>query len=476
MNKQLFSNLDISENIQKAIKDLGFEEASPIQSEAIPILLQGRDIVGQAETGSGKTAAFAIPVIERLDLNKRETQAIVLCPTRELVVQVAEEFRKLTKYMPRISVVPVYGGQPIDRQLKLLRDNPQVIIGTPGRTMDHMRRKSLKLSGVTMVVLDEADEMLDMGFLDDIKEILSQTSPERQTILFSATMARQILDITKRFQKDPIVINVIQKRLSTPNIKQMYLEVSERSKPEVLARLLDLHGLKLALVFCNTKRQVDFLVETLKTRGFFADALHGDLSQPARDKVMNGFRKGTVEILVATDVAGRGIDVKGIEAVFNYDLPRDDEDYVHRTGRTARAGTAGMAFSFITGREFNQLKRIERSQGIQITRHAMPTLDEVESTRLNTFSAKIRETVAAGKLTKFISEIEALSEEDLSILDIAAALLKMAMDKESKGMDANADLSLPPREEYRKPRPSWKSHGRSDYSAPKRFGSGSRPY
>lgn len=462
MNKKLFSELNLSDSVLKAVRDLGFEEASPIQSEAIPILLKGSDFVGQAETGSGKTAAFAIPVIELLVAKKRETQALVLCPTRELVVQVAETFQKLLKYLPGLSVVPVYGGQPIERQLRLLTNHPQVVVGTPGRTMDHLRRRSLKVGTLKMVVLDEADEMLDMGFLEDIKEILSQTPADRQTILFSATMARQILEITKKFQREPILVNVIQKKLSTPKIKQMYLEVSERSKPEVLARLLDLHSIKLALVFCNTKSQVDYLVETLKGRGFFADGLHGDMSQTLRDKVMNGFRKGTVEILVATDVAGRGIDVKGIEAVFNYDLPRDDEDYIHRTGRTARAGQSGMAFSFVTGREFNQLKRIERNQGVQIQRLALPTLDEVEATRLASFCGKVRETIKAGHLGKFIAEVEVMMEEDYSSLDIAAALMKIAMEKESKGFDAQADLSIPATPSYQGKRsaPPWRKQRR----------------
>jgi ATP-dependent RNA helicase DeaD len=329
MTKLRFEELSLSEEILNSIKDMGFEEASPIQSEAIPLIMNGKDIIGQAQTGTGKTAAFAIPVIEKLNPESKEIQAIILCPTRELVIQVSEEFRKLMKYKENLYVIPVYGGQQIERQLSSLRKGAQVIIGTPGRMMDHMRRGSIKLNSVKAVVLDEADEMLDMGFREDIEVILSDTPDERQTVMFSATMAKDIIELTKKFLNDPVIVNVTHKKMSTPQIQQTYFEVQDKNKPEVLARLIDLHNIKLALVFCNTKSQVDQLVEILKTRGYFADALHGDMSQNQRDRVMNGFRNGSVEILVATDVAGRGIDVNDVEAVFNYDLPRDDEDYVH---------------------------------------------------------------------------------------------------------------------------------------------------
>jgi ATP-dependent RNA helicase DeaD len=448
MTKLKFEELDLSSEIQSAINDMGFEEASPIQAEAIPLIIQGKDVIGQAQTGTGKTAAFAIPVIEKLDPENRDLQAIVLCPTRELVIQVSEEFRKLMKYKEHLYVVPVYGGQEIERQLRGLRKGAQVVIGTPGRTMDHMRRGSIKMDSVKTVVLDEADEMLDMGFRDDMEFILKDTSSERQTIMFSATMAKDITDLSKKFLKDPTIINVTHKKLNAPKIQQIYFEVLEKNKPEVLARLIDLHNIKLALVFCNTKSQVDQLVDILKTRGYFADALHGDMNQNQRDKVMNGFRNGTVEILVATDVAGRGIDVNNVEAVFNYDLPRDDEDYVHRIGRTARAGKSGIAFTFIVGKQIYNLKRIERANGTQIIRQPIPTMDELEATRINAYLTKVGEIIEAGHLSKYINQVEMLMGEEYTSIDVSAALLKLIMEKENEGFDHNANFEIP-REEFK---------------------------
>jgi len=447
MSKLKFEELNLSEEILKAVKDMGFEEASPIQAEAIPHIMDGKDIIGQAQTGTGKTAAFAIPIIEKIDASSRTLQAVILCPTRELVIQVSEEFRKLMKYKENLSVVPIYGGQPIERQLGSLRKGVQVVIGTPGRTMDHMRRGSIKMNAVKIIVLDEADEMLDMGFRDDMEVILKDTPEDRQTVLFSATMAPEIIRMTKQYQKDSVIVNVTHKKLSAPNIKQVYLEVQDKNKPEVLSRLLDLHNVKLALVFCNTKSKVDSLVEILKTRGYFADALHGDMSQNYRDRVMNGFRNGTVEILVATDVAGRGIDVNNVEAVFNYDLPRDDEDYTHRIGRTARAGKSGTAFTFVTGKEIYNLKRIERANGVQIVRQSVPTVDELETTKINNYTAKITAIMEAGHLSKYINQVEQLSGEDYTSLDIAAALLKLTLDRENESFDRTVNFEEPVREQ-----------------------------
>ncbi|MFA6989352.1 MAG: DEAD/DEAH box helicase [Candidatus Gastranaerophilaceae bacterium] len=444
MTKLKFEELNLSKEILLAVKDMGFEEASPIQSEAIPLMMNGKDIIGQAQTGTGKTAAFAIPVIEKIDIKSKDLQALVLCPTRELVIQVAEEFRKLMKYKNNnILVVPVYGGQQIDRQLSSLRKGAQIVIGTPGRMMDHMRRGSIKMNSVNTVILDEADEMLDMGFRDDMEIILKDTPKERQTVLFSATMAKDILDITSKYQKAPTIINVTNKTQSAPKIQQVYFEVQERNKPEVLARLIDIHSIKLALVFCNTKAQVDQLVEILKTRGYFADSLHGDMNQNQRDKVMNGFRNGSVEILVATDVAGRGIDVNNVEAVFNYDLPRDDEDYIHRIGRTARAGKTGRAFTFIVGKQIYNLKRIERLNGTQISRQNIPTIDEIETTKINSYASQISEVINAGHMSKYINQVELLMGEDFTSIDVAAALLKLTIEKEKESFDHNADFTLP---------------------------------
>ncbi len=456
MTKLQFEELDISKELLKAVKDMGFEEASPIQSAAIPLLLENKDIIGQAQTGTGKTAAFAIPVIESLDSKEKSVQAIILCPTRELVIQVAEEFGKLLKYKKKLFAVPVYGGQQIDRQLRALKKGAQVVIGTPGRTMDHIRRGSIDMSQVNKVILDEADEMLDMGFKEDIETILKDTPEDRQTVMFSATMEKDILQLTKQFQKDAIKVDVTSKKKDAPKIKQLYFEVMNKNKPELLARLIDVHNIKLSLVFCNTKSMVDELVEILKARGYFADALHGDLNQKQRDKVMSGFRKGTVEILVATDVAGRGIDVNNVEAVFNYDLPRDDEDYIHRIGRTGRAGKSGVAFTFVTGKQIYNLKRIERSNGFQVQRQNAPSITDLEATRVNDLTRKIKETLEQGHLSSYINQVELLMADDYTSLDVAAVLLKLAVEKETTGFDASADfaeleiINSKPRKTFRK--------------------------
>lgn len=447
MSKLKFEELNLSKEILDAVKDMGFEEASPIQAEAIPLIMEGKDVIGQAQTGTGKTAAFGIPIIEKIDASSRTLQAVILCPTRELVIQVSEEFRKLMKYKENLSVVPIYGGQPIERQLGSLRKGVQVVIGTPGRTMDHMRRGSIKMNAVKIIVLDEADEMLDMGFRDDMEVILKDTPETRQTVLFSATMAPDIIGLTKLYQKESVIVNVTNKKVNAPKIQQVYLEVQDKNKPEVLSRLLDINNIKLALVFCNTKSQVDALVEILKTRGYFADALHGDMSQNYRDRVMNGFRNGTVEILVATDVAGRGIDVNDVEAVFNYDLPRDDEDYTHRIGRTARAGKSGTAYTFVTGKQIYNLKRIERANGSLIKRLSIPTVDELETTRINTYAEKITKIIEAGHLSKFINQVEQIMGEDNTSLDVAAALLKLTMDKENESFDRTVNFEEPVREQ-----------------------------
>ncbi|AYV56203.1 DEAD/DEAH box helicase [Leptospira kmetyi] len=435
MKKLKFNELNLSTEIQNAIAEMGFEEASPIQSEAIPVILKGKDIIGHAQTGTGKTAAFAIPTIELLEVESKHLQALILCPTRELVIQVSEQFRKLMKYKGNFEVVPVYGGQEIDRQLRALRKNPQIVIATPGRMMDHMRRGSIRLEDIKIVILDEADEMLDMGFREDMEFILKDTPADRQTIMFSATMTDDILTLMKRFQKNPQIIDVTHQKLSAPKIEQIYYEIQENAKGEALARLIEYRNVKLALVFCNTKAQVDTVVELLKSRGYFAEALHGDLNQKQRDKVMNGFRNGSIEILVATDVAGRGIDVNNVEAVFNYDLPRDGEDYVHRIGRTGRAGKKGIAFSFIVGKQIYNLKKIERINGIKIELGKIPTLDDLEETKIHSYTEKVRSIVDAGHIGNYVNQVEKLMGDDYTALDIAAALFKMTILKDSVTFD-----------------------------------------
>ncbi len=443
MKKMQFSEMPLSKAIMKAVADMGFEEASPIQTETIPRLLEGKDVIGMAQTGTGKTAAFAIPAIESLDRAAKHTQVIVLCPTRELVIQVTGEFRTLMKYTERLSVVPVYGGQDIDRQLKALKAGAQVVVGTPGRTMDLMRRGSLNISSVRMVVLDEADEMLDMGFREDIEIILRETPEERQTVMFSATMPEDILKLVKRYQRDPVQIDVTGRRIDAPDIDQTYFEVPDKSKPEALARLIDVHGIKLALVFCNTKTRVEDLSEILKARGYSAEGLHGGMNQKQRDKVMDGFRRGRTEVLVATDVAGRGIDVSGIEAVFNYDLPRDHEDYVHRIGRTARAGKSGRAFTFVVGREIYGLRRIEKVFAMNIRRSRIPSMGDLDETRIQAIAARIRSEAVKNAAPGFTAMVERLMGEEYTSLDVAAALLSILVKERREGFDDGVSFEEP---------------------------------
>lgn len=440
MKKLKFDELNLSQTMMRAIADIGFEDTLPIQSESIPFLLEGRDIIAQAQTGTGKTAAFAIPTIEKLDSGVKGLQAVVLCPTRELVIQVTEEFRKLMKYQDYLAVVPVYGGQEIELQLKALKKNPQVIIGTPGRTMDHMRRGTIKMDSVKIVILDEADEMLDMGFRDDMEIILKDTPKDRQTAMFSATMPEEILKLMRQYQRDPVRIDVTNQKNNSPKIEQNYFDIQEKVKSEALARLIDFHDVNLALVFCNTKLKVDNLVEILKSRGYFAEGLHGDLSQPQRDKVMNGFRNRTVKILVATDVAGRGIDVNDVEAVFNYDLPRDDEDYIHRIGRTARAGKSGKAFTFIVGNQIRDLRRIERKNGIKILLQYIPSIKDMDKTRIKSCISNIKNIIEQNSLSKYVSMIENLMKDAYTAPDIAAALFKITLDNKKQGFDENLNF------------------------------------
>lgn len=432
MENSEFKDLKLSKEIQKAITDMGFEEATPIQSQSIPYMLEGKDVIGQAQTGTGKTAAFGIAALEMVDPHNRGVQAVILCPTRELAIQVSEELKKLSKYKRGIEILPVYGGQPIDRQIRALKTGVQIVIGTPGRVMDHMERRTLKLDGVKMMVLDEADEMLDMGFRDDIETIMKRIPRERQTILFSATMSRAILDLAKRYQNKPQMIKLEHKEMTVPEVEQFYYEVKSQAKPEVLSRLIDINDIKLSLVFCNTKRRVDELVDTLKSRGYLVDGLHGDLQQRQRDIVMSKFRKKEIEILVATDVAARGIDVGDIEAVFNYDIPADDENYVHRIGRTARAGRAGRAINFVTGKEVYRIRQIQQFTKSRIIAQKIPSASDIEEIKTNLILEKIKGIVDAGHLGEYSNMVEKLTQEDYSSSDVAAALLKMQMVERGK--------------------------------------------
>lgn len=435
MELSKFEELELNPAIIRAVEDMGFEEMSPIQAKAIPIILKGKDVIGQAQTGTGKTAAFGIPLLQNIDPKEKTLQGLVLCPTRELAIQVAEEFRKLGKYMHGIKVLPVYGGQEISKQIRSLKGGIQIIIGTPGRVMDHMRRKTIKFDHIRMAILDEADEMLNMGFREDIETILSQVPEERQTIMFSATMPKPILEIAKNYQKNPELIKVIKKELTVPKIEQYYYEVSPRNKEEVLSRLLDIYNPKLSLIFCNTKKQVDELTAALQGRGYFAEGLHGDMKQQQRDRVMHSFRNGKTDILVATDVAARGIDVDDVEAVFNYDVPQDDEYYVHRIGRTGRAGREGRAFTLVVGKEVFKLKDIQRYCKTRIKLQPIPSIHDVTAVKAEKILEKVKNIIETEDLTKMVGLIEEkINDNGITALDIASSFLKMAM-----GEDSNPD-------------------------------------
>lgn len=429
MENIIFKELNLSNEVQKALGVMGFEEATPIQSKAIPPIFEGKDIIGQAQTGTGKTCAFGIPAIEMLDPAIPGVQVLVLCPTRELAIQVSEELKNVAKFKRGVKVLPIYGGQSIDRQIMALKTKPQIIIGTPGRVMDHMRRHTLKLGNLKMIILDEADEMLNMGFREDIDTILEGIPEDRQTLLFSATMPKEIMDLTRLYQKDPVLVKTVHKELTIPSIDQYYLEVRESSKLELLCRLIDAKNVKLGLVFCNTKKRVDELTGSLQTRGYSAEALHGDMKQSERDRVMTKFRKGLIEILVATDVAARGIDVNNIEAVFNYDIPSDEEYYVHRIGRTGRAGKAGVSYSFIFGRDIYKLKDIMRYTNSEILPMKPPTISDVEEVKLEGAVGEVLSLLEDnGRYTKYHPVIEKILEEssDATTLDVAAVLFSLA--------------------------------------------------
>ena len=420
MNKQNFSDLGISPEILKAIGDLGFEEPAPIQAAAIPVLLAGHDVVGQSMTGSGKTAAFGIPAIELCQASDRSVQVLILCPTRELATQVADEIHKLSSHKKGIHAVPIYGGASYERQFYELKKGVQIVIGTPGRLMDHMDRGTLALDKVKMVILDEADRMLDMGFRDDIEKILQATPKERQTVFFSATVSRQIRELIERHSKSPKSVSIQQKEVTVPTVEQWYYETPQRMKFEALLRLVDFHGYKLGIIFCNTQRMVDELADDLIAQGFSADRLHGGIAQAQRTRVMNKFKKAEFEFLVATDVAARGIDVDDLELVVNFDLPYDAEDYVHRIGRTGRAGKKGMAVTFVSGRDIYKLQYIEKFTRTKIRRGTIPTAGEVEERKVESLLDKVREVLNRGNLST--TQVDRLLEEGFSSTDIAASL------------------------------------------------------
>ena len=453
MTTKRFSELGISPELLKAIDRLGFEQASPIQAAAIPVLLGGRDVVGQSQTGSGKTAAFAVPAIEKVNPAERAVQVLILCPTRELAIQVSEEVHKLALFKRGVQALPIYGGQSYERQFLGLKQGAQIVIGTPGRVMDHMRRGTLRLSQVRIAVLDEADVMLDMGFREDIEFILKDMPATRQTVFFSATMPRAIQELIQKYSRDPQSILIDQKIATVPTVEQVYYEVDRRYKIELLTRLIDLHDFKLGMVFCNTKRMVDDLVDHLNAQGYSADGLHGDMGQGMRDRVMNKFRKSGLEFLVATDVAARGIDVDDVEVVFNYDLPYDPEDYVHRIGRTGRAGRAGLAVSFVSGRELFQIQHIERFTRTRVHRAKPPTHAEVEEARASASLERVRVLLLSGEYPRQDRLIECLLEEGFNSTDISSALLHLLQGGEAPARVAPPEGARPEREPMRERRP-----------------------
>lgn len=427
----------LDNRIVRAIREMGFEKLSPIQEQAIPYLLQGEDIIGQAQTGTGKTAAFGIPAIQHINPDVKKLQTIILCPTRELAIQAAEELRKIAKYMHGIKVLPVYGGQDISRQIAGLR-GVQIIVGTPGRVMDHMRRRTIKLDLVNMVVLDEADEMLNMGFREDMELILGQIPGEHQTALFSATMPKPILEITDRFQNDAKLVKVAAQELTIPLVSQKFYRVKNQDKDAACVRLLEYYQPKLTLIFCNTKKKVDELSDLLKEQGFQAEGLHGDLSQAQRDAVMKRFRNGGTSILIATDVAARGIDVDDVEAVINYDIPQDIEYYVHRIGRTGRAGRKGRSFTFANSREIGKIREIERVCHTTITEKKLPGAAKVLKAKADKYLNKAWELHEHEDVELMKSFLQRkMEEEGCDALDLAAVMLKYQVG--DKGEEIAAD-------------------------------------
>lgn len=428
MNQKVrFDELSLSEGIMEAVKEMGFEYASPIQSEAIPFVLEGRDVIGQAQTGTGKTAAFGIPLIEHVIPFEKYVQAIILCPTRELALQVTEEIKKLSKHIKGVWVTTVYGGDSIERQIKSLKAGANIVVGTPGRVIDLIERRALKLERATKIVLDEADEMLDMGFREDIESILQELPDERQTVLFSATMSKPIMALTNRYLTNPKLVKVVKNEITNDNIEQLYFDVKGKAKMEVTTRLIDFYNLKLLLIFCNQKKRVDEVVEELVNRGYAAEGLHGDLRQNQRTQVMNRFRTGGVTILVATDVAARGLDVDNVDGVINYDIPLDEEYYVHRIGRTGRAGKSGKAFTLVVGSERNRLREIMNYTKVKIEKGVIPSFTDVVGIKKGMFIERVKETIEEGGLELFDDVLESLHHAGCTTEQVVSALVKMNM-------------------------------------------------
>jgi ATP-dependent RNA helicase DeaD len=434
-----FGNLTLSKQVNRAIQEMGFEEPTPVQAKAIPLLMEGRDLVAQALTGTGKTAAFGIPLVELVEPNRNVVQAVVLAPTRELAVQVAEQLNLLGRYRG-VRLVAIYGGQPIERQLRALNRGVHVVVATPGRLLDHMRRRSVDLTSVRMLVLDEADLMLQMGFQEDVEYVVGHLPAERITALFSATMPKPILDIVHRYMRDPESLRLSEpKALTVPEVEQVFYEVPFPRKFEALCRVLDVRQPDRAMVFCSTKRMVDETVERLKARGYQTEGLHGDISQPGRERILRAFREGRTELLIATDVAARGLDIPAVSLVINFDIPPDPEYYVHRIGRTGRLGRGGEAITFVNPREVPELRMIERTTGARIRRGEVPTAAQAEEREAQLLEERLLDVLAQDGWGPYRLVVEDLLAEHDPI-DVAAAALAMA----AGASQARRKLSEPP--------------------------------
>lgn len=429
MGNKVFSELGLDESILKAIDAMGFEEPSKIQAEVIPVLLEGHDVIGQAQTGTGKTLAFGAPILSRIGKQDGKVNSIILTPTRELAIQVNDELNRIAKFT-KIKLLPVYGGQPIDRQISALRRGIDIVVGTPGRVLDLIRRKVLNLSSIRFLVLDEADEMLNMGFIDDIEEIIKNSNQDRQTMLFSATMPEEIKRLAKRYMKSETKhIAILKNAMTVATVDQYYYEIKNKDRFETLCRILDVDEPTSAIIFCKTKRNVDELVEGLQGRGYTAEGMHGDMNQNQRINTLRKFKEGNLEFLIATDVAARGIDVENVTHVINYDLPQDVESYVHRIGRTGRANRKGVAYTLVTAREYMSLKHIEKVTKSKIRRREIPTVDEIFVSKYKNMFSKIKETLEQDNYKKFIPMATELDEE-FNLVEVAAALMDMVYSKE----------------------------------------------
>jgi len=424
-----FGELALSKKVLAAISEMGFEEPTPIQAKTIPLIMEKRDVIGQAQTGTGKTAAFGIPIVEHINPLMHKVQAVELVPSRDLAIQVAEEIGKIGRFK-RVKVLPIYGGQPIERQIRALRMGVHVVIGTPGRMLDHLERGTLSLEHVKFAVLDEADEMLDMGFIDDIESILKKPPQEKQTLLFSSTMPLPNQRLAERNLKKPHTVTISKENLTVPLIQQYYYEVPGPSKIDALTRILDFEDYDSAIVFCRTKRGVDELTAALQTRGYLAEGLHGDLTQAQRDKTMKRFRQGEVDLLVATDVAARGLDIDRVSHVINFDIPQDPESYVHRIGRTGRAGREGKALTLIVPAEYRQLRLIEKLVKARITRATLPTYEDILEQQKETILQTLRDILAENKLDTYQSVALELMK-DYDPVDVTCAAIKYAFNQQA---------------------------------------------